>query len=233
MIGNFFYRFLRYLVQWHFHAKYKFKVYNKEKLPKKYRGGYIIACNHQKYADPPAISAVVKGRFSFMAKSELFEKNPFFTLLIRMCGAFPVVRGANDNSAIDRAISDLKKGRIFVIFPEGTRSKNGTIGRAKSGVALIAATANVPVLPVCIMYGLGGKKNNLDFAVGDIIPPEEITVTDGFSVTDGLGVTDDSAPAEPPIDRKALKRVSERIIGSIKDSQTQILNERGESLNHD
>jgi len=96
-----------------------------------------------------------------------------------------------------------------VIFPEGTRSKDGTIGRAKSGVALIAATAAVPVLPVCIMYGLGNKKN-LDFAVGNMIPAEELKMESE--------------------DRRALKQISARILDSIKELQTQILQERGESL---
>lgn len=194
-------------MQFYFFLKYKIKVYNRHKLPK-LRGGYIIACNHQKYSDPPAITAVARGRFSFMAKAELFQKNVFFTLLIRACGAFPVVRGGGDNAAIDRSVSDLKKGRIFVIFPEGTRSKDGKIGKAKSGVALIAGMANAPVLPVCIMYGLGGNKKNLDFAVGDIIPAEELKIGENG-------------------DRKELKRISGRIMDGIKELQRQIYEERG------
>ncbi|MCL1903124.1 MAG: 1-acyl-sn-glycerol-3-phosphate acyltransferase [Oscillospiraceae bacterium] len=205
-IGNFFYKILRYTVQLFFSLKYRMKIYNKDRIPKKLKGGYIVACNHQSYTDPPAIAAVIKGRFSFMAKDELFRGNPFFSLLIRMCGAFPVVRGAGDRSVIDNSVAFLKKGRILVIFPEGTRSKNGTIGRAKSGVALIAATANVPVLPVCIMYGLNGNKRNLDFAIGDLIAPEEINISQ-----EGEG------------DRKELRRVSERIMNSIKQLQEQIL----------
>ena len=207
-IGNFCYRFLRSVVQVYFSVKYNVTVHNKEKLPQKYSGGYIIACNHQSYTDPPAIAAVVKGRFSFMAKDELFRKNPFFTVLIRMCGAFPVVRGAGDRRVIDDSVELLKRGRILVIFPEGTRSKDGTIGRAKSGVALIAAMANAPVLPLCIVYGQekSRRKNNaknLDVAIGDIIPAKEITITDES-------------------DRKELRRISNRIIDSIKELQSQI-----------
>lgn len=211
---NFLYRFLRYFVQWYIYGKYKVVKYNTHKLPKKYTGGYIIACNHQSYTDPPAISACVKGRFAFMAKSELFQKNPFFAVIIRIAGAFPVERGKGDTGAIDKSVMYVKKGRVLVIFPEGTRSRDGKMGRAKSGVALIAATANVPVLPVCIMYGLDktSKKKSIDFMVGDMIPKEEISLPD-----DG--------------DRRALKRVSERIMNSIKELQTQILKERGENTN--
>ncbi|MBQ8930913.1 MAG: 1-acyl-sn-glycerol-3-phosphate acyltransferase, partial [Ruminiclostridium sp.] len=72
------------------HIKHRIKVFGKENLPHKngIKGGYIIACNHQEYSDPPLIAAVIKSKFSFMAKSELF-KNKLFAWLIRKCGAFP------------------------------------------------------------------------------------------------------------------------------------------------
>jgi 1-acyl-sn-glycerol-3-phosphate acyltransferase len=142
-----------------------------------------------------------------MAKEELFKGNPVFAVIIRALGAFPVVRGARDGTAIERSVEQLAKGRILVIFPEGTRSKDGTIAKAKSGVALIAAKANVPVLPVCIMYRLGGKRT-LDFAVGEMIPPSELKI-------------------EEATDRKELKRVAELIINNIKELQKQIFSERG------
>jgi 1-acyl-sn-glycerol-3-phosphate acyltransferase len=205
---NLLYSVLRYWVQWYFYTKYKIKVYDREKLPRNYTGGYIIACNHQSYSDPPAIAAVVKGRFAFMAKDELFRKSPLFALIIRIAGAFPVVRGAGDNSVIERSVEYLRKGRILVIFPEGTRSEDGTIGRAKSGVSLIAATAAVPVLPVCIMYGLGGRRRSIDMAIGDMIPREELAIS-------------------PEAGRGELKRISARILDSIKALQAQILSERG------
>ncbi len=198
------YAFARFMVSVFMHLKYKMHVLNKNNIPLDLKkGGYIIACNHQKYYDPVAIAAVFKGKFSFMAKAELFAKNKAFAWIIKKCGAFPVVRGAGDNVAIDQALGDIKNKRIFVIFPEGTRSKDGTIGRGRSGVALIAAKAGVPVIPVCVMYGLGGKKRRLDFAIGNIISPEEIEIADGM-------------------DRQDLKRVSNVIMDEIKALQQEI-----------
>lgn len=195
------YYFVRKLVELFVHLRYRVHRHGEvKKLPP---GGCIIACNHQSYADPPVISAMFRAKYSFMAKSELFEKNKFFAWIIRKCGAFPVTRGAGDNSAIEKALADLKEGRAFVIFPEGTRSKDGTIGRGKSGVALIAGSAGVPVLPVCIMYGRRGKKRRLDFAAGELIPAEELVIPEG--------------------DRQALKRVSSRIMDSIKALQEGII----------
>ena len=180
------YLFFRKLLSIFFHIKYKINVINEENIPD-LKGGYIIAANHQKYVDPPLIASVIRGNFSFMAKEELF-KNPFFSWLIRRCGAFPVTRGAGDDTAINTALEVIKKGRIFVIFPEGTRSKDGTIGRGKSGIALIASEAAAPVLPVCIRY-----RGTKDIAVniGKLLPAEEVHIDEE--------------------DRKSMRRVSNRI----------------------
>jgi 1-acyl-sn-glycerol-3-phosphate acyltransferase len=201
------YFILRKIVEIYIRGKFKIHVHNADKLPTPRiarKGGFIIACNHQLYYDPPAIAAMVKGKFSFMAKSELFEKKAF-AFIIRIAGAFPVSRGVDGEQAMQRAFDDLKKGRIFVIFPEGTRSKDGTIGRGKSGVALIAAMAGAPVLPVCLMYGLDGNKKRMDFAVGDMIPADEVAID------------------VEKRDRRELKRVTERIMGAISQLQAQIL----------
>jgi len=200
------YLIARRLLQFYSNRKFKMVFHNKEKIPPKKiskKGGFIVACNHQYYWDPPVVASYITGKFSFMAKAELFDrKKPFFTWLIRRCGAFPVTRGADSEKAVQTALETLKKGRIFVIFPEGTRSKDGTIGRGKSGVAMIASMANVPILPVCLMYGLDGNKKRIDYAVGDMIPASELVI-------EGQ-------------DRKAIKRVSERVMGAIKELQQQI-----------
>jgi 1-acyl-sn-glycerol-3-phosphate acyltransferase len=200
------YLLVRRLLQFYMSRKFKVYFHNKEKIPPKKiskKGGFIIACNHQYYWDPPLVASFIPGKYSFMAKAELFsKKKPLFTWLIKRCGAFPVTRGAESEKAIQTALEALKKGRIFVIFPEGTRSKDGTIGRGKSGVAMIAAMAAVPILPVCLMYRLDGSKKRVDYAVGDMIPAEEVAIAGE--------------------DRRELKRVSARVIDAIKELQQQI-----------
>lgn len=95
------YEFFRKIVCLSMHIKYRIKLIGGDNRPYKngIKGGYIIACNHQDYGDPPLIAAVNKAHFSFMAKIELFEKNKFFAWLITKCGAFPVVRGADNRNA--------------------------------------------------------------------------------------------------------------------------------------
>lgn len=121
-----------------------------ENIPKE--GGYIFASNHRSYADPVLISIPVRPRFAYMAKEELFKQNIFFAALIRIMGAFPVVRGTGDMKVIETAVQKLESGKNLVIFPEGTRSKDGKVGKGKTGVAMIAAMADADVIPVGIVF---------------------------------------------------------------------------------
>lgn len=145
--------------------------------------------------DPPVVGITFKGKYTFMAKEELFEINPIFSWLISKLGAFPVRRGAKDNTAIEKALESLGEGRIFVIFPEGTRSKDGTLGRAKSGVTIIAAQAKVPVVPVYIQYGRKKFRQNIYISIGEKIPAKHFDVDIS--------------------DRKMLKQVSSTIMDEI------------------
>ncbi|MGN1481022.1 lysophospholipid acyltransferase family protein, partial [Porcipelethomonas sp.] len=131
---NIFYRGLYKFVQGIYYGFYNVKVEGRENIPDK--PGFIIACNHRTFADPPLI-AVTAGcaKFSFVAKEELFRFPPF-GWLIRRLGAFPVVRGKGDLSVIRESTDRIAQGRNLVIFPEGTRSKDGKLGKGKTGVAL-------------------------------------------------------------------------------------------------
>ena len=171
-----FYSFLRNLCRLFYIIVYKITVIGKENIPNE-KGGYIIASNHVSNNDPPVVGITFKGKYNFMAKEELFHKNPIFTWLITQLGAFPVKRGAKDGAqAIQKALDSLKNGRIFVIFPEGTRSKDGELGRAKSGVTLIAAQAKVPVVPVFIKYGRKKFRREIQVSIGEMIPADRFDV---------------------------------------------------------
>ena len=172
----FFYNILRYIVLFVFHIFYNLKFVGKENIPKD--GSNIFASNHRSYADPVLIALGVRVPFSFMAKEELFKQNIFFTALIKALGAFPVTRGKGDTSVIDVSLERLNKGRNLVIFPEGTRSKDGKVGRGKTGVALIAAVAQVPVIPVGIVFeGKLKFRKKVVVKYGKAISPENMNIT--------------------------------------------------------
>ena len=191
-----FYEMARGIVNVVFHIWFNIKVLGKENIPLE-KGGYIIASNHVSNNDPPMVGIVFKGKYTFMAKDELFHLNPVFTWLIKKLGAFPVKRGSKDSKAIDSALESLNYGRIFVIFPEGTRSKTGELGKPKSGVSLIAARAKVPVVPVFVKYGRKKIRQNVLVSIGKPISAENFDVD--------------------YTDKRAIRAVSEEIMGKISE----------------
>ncbi len=144
---NNFYIFCRFLLFISFKMLFFFKSSGRENVPQK--GGCIIASNHLSHLDPIVLSIASPRMVSFMAKRELF-KNPFFGKLISALNAFPLERGSADLKSIRFAINKLKDEGVLIIFPEGTRSTNGQINAGFSGVSMLAAKANVPVVPTFI-----------------------------------------------------------------------------------
>lgn len=172
-IKVFLYSFLRAFGWLIYHTTYNLKYVGKENIP--HDGSYIFASNHRSYADPVILAIPTRIPFCFMAKEELFKKK-VFAFIIKSLGAFPVIRGSGDMSVIDESVKRLNRGNNLVIFPEGTRSQDGTVGKGKTGVALIASKTGVPVVPVGICFK--GKKlkfrKKIIVAFGKPIAPEEL-----------------------------------------------------------
>jgi len=142
---------------------------------------YILCCNHTSFADPAILMVSYPKPIYFMAKEELFHNKIAAWFLGNVMGAFPVNRGTGDTSAIDTARDILKRGHVLGIFPEGTRSKTGELGRGKSGAALLAAQTDAYVLPVCLVPKRKKRVSlfHLTTAVyGQPISPEELHLTD-------------------------------------------------------
>lgn len=111
--------------------------------------GVLIVANHASNLDPIVLSGIAHQPLAYMAKESLFRV-PFLGWLITQYLAFPVKRGMADRGAIRGAVEMMNKGFAVGMFPEGTRSEDGRIGEGKPGPAMVAAHANVPVVPVAI-----------------------------------------------------------------------------------
>ena len=143
------YRIVVFLVHIALAFCYNLKFEGKENIQKDRCCIYVA--NHRTNADPPLVVFSVRRRFSIMAKEELF-RNKLFGWLIRHLGAFPVSRGKGDSEVIDVAVERLQKGENLLMFPEGTRSKDGKLGKGKGGAALIAAKSGAWIVPVGIVW---------------------------------------------------------------------------------
>ena len=131
-------------------AAFRIRTEGKENLPQ--AGGCLYVSNHRSNADPILIGLQNrKTQFCFLAKQELFSKG-LVGLILRRLGAVAIDRGTGDLSPLAELSDRLKNGENALIFPEGTRSKDGSLGRFKTGAALIAAQTGVPVVPVGISF---------------------------------------------------------------------------------
>jgi 1-acyl-sn-glycerol-3-phosphate acyltransferase len=126
---------------------FRLRVYGRKNIP--LSGGIIFAANHQSYLDPVLIAIASEREISFLARSSLF-KNPLLGGLIRLFNAFPIRRDFPDLAAIKNAIKKLKQGDAILLFPEGTRTRDGRIAQLKPGLGFLARRANAPILPVLI-----------------------------------------------------------------------------------
>ncbi|MDR0977765.1 MAG: 1-acyl-sn-glycerol-3-phosphate acyltransferase [Endomicrobium sp.] len=130
-----------------FKSFYRWHIEGTENIPRS--KGAIIAPNHISFFDPPLTGSAMKRPLYFMAKKELFDI-PVFGWIIKRTNAFPVKRGVQDVSAMKHAFSLLKEGHLLLMFPEGTRSKDGKLGKARGGTGMVACNAQVPLVPVKI-----------------------------------------------------------------------------------
>lgn len=125
------------------------KVQGLDNIPKK--GAYIIAANHCSYFDFFSLAAIWPDRIYFLA-GEVFFKKWWWYPLVKFTGQIRVDRKSEDKTGVKQKVFlALEQGKIVGIFPEGTRSPDGKIGKTYIGVAKFALDAKVPVVPVGIM----------------------------------------------------------------------------------
>ena len=137
-----------------FHIGFRVECVGRENLKKVQTGGCILAPNHVSAIDPVfvVITRFWGKRMVVFAKKELFEINAFLSWFFRCAGAV-CVRGTREElDVIDKTVETCRQGGTLLIFPEGTREKEGKFLPPKSGLFLIAAQAAVDVVPVRIRY---------------------------------------------------------------------------------
>ena len=157
---------------------FRIKVIGRENLIRD--RGFVLAPNHISAIDPVFVAVA---RFSgpamvIMAKAELMHKNFFFDWFYKQAHVVPVERGKGDTGMVEHIVREVREGRGLLIFPEGTRSKDGNLGKLKSGAFVVAAEAGVDMIPCRIIYK-GGKMRvfgRCTVVFGKPIPAEKLTL---------------------------------------------------------
>jgi cytidylate kinase len=125
---------------------------DRQKLPE--QGGVLIVGNHCSYIDPVLVGCVAKRPLCYLARSSL-GRLPVLGAMLRSYGVRFLDRDAPSRDDLQRAIDLLRSGEALVIFPEGTRSRDGHLQEFKRGVLTIAKRAGVPVIPVGVSGAFG------------------------------------------------------------------------------
>jgi 1-acyl-sn-glycerol-3-phosphate acyltransferase len=110
-------------------------------------GPALLAANHASYLDPPFVGAATRRPLTFLARATLFT-SPLLGALIRRTNAVPVDREGGGPAGLKLVLGALARGRAVVLFPEGTRTRDGRLQPARAGIGLVALKSGAPVIPV-------------------------------------------------------------------------------------
>jgi len=130
----------------------RYRVSGRHNVPK---GTAVVYCsNHQSNVDPPVLYRALDRRLHILFKAEL-RSVPILGIVMETGGFIPVTRGKRDEAigAIDLAAASIRSGNSFLIFPEGTRSRNEELLPFKKGGFIMAIKAQAPIVPVAVSGG--------------------------------------------------------------------------------
>lgn len=178
---------------------YRLKVYGLEHY---YPRGAILAANHTSFFDPPIVAVSWPEEVHFLARESLF-KNRFFGAFIRNVNTHPVSGNASDISVMKTLMTLLDEGKKVVLFPEGTRSKNGELQHLKPGISMLISRTKTAIIPVYIdgAYRAWSRNQKLPRIFGKVACVFGTPITwESFSHLDK---------------REAQKQISEKLAASI------------------
>ncbi|MFH1737598.1 MAG: lysophospholipid acyltransferase family protein [bacterium] len=142
-----FYRINRFAIKKAFQLYFRIGVDGQEKIPRE--GPVILAANHTSFIDPVAVGVMCPRQIHPLAREDLWSI-PLLRWWLSRMGAKPIKRGQGDTGALRAALEVLGHGKTVLVFPEGTRSRDGTIGPMKPGVGLLASRSRAPIVPTYI-----------------------------------------------------------------------------------
>jgi 1-acyl-sn-glycerol-3-phosphate acyltransferase len=132
-----------------FRAMYRFyfrwRVFNAEQVP--LEGPVILAANHASFLDPPLIGSGLRRGINYLARESLF-RFPGMGALLRSWQVVPVDRDGGGAAGLKAILDRLLAGGAIILFPEGTRTRDGQLQSARSGIGLVVIKSDAPVVPV-------------------------------------------------------------------------------------
>lgn len=128
-----------------FKLYFRWRVYNAQRVPLK--GGVILASNHASFLDPPLVGAGLRRGINYLARENLF-RFPVVGWVLRQWQVVPVDRDGGGAAGLRAILDRLLAGGAIILFPEGTRTRDGRLQPARSGIGLAVIKSKAPVVPV-------------------------------------------------------------------------------------
>jgi len=169
-----------YFIGWSFYRTlfatyFRWRVFHSERVPR--TGPVILASNHASFLDPPLVGSGVKRPLNYLARDTLF-RFPVLGSILRGVNAVPVDRDGGGASGLKAIMDRLLGGGAIVLFPEGTRTRDGRLQRALSGIGLVVIKSSAPVVPVRIWGTYVAFGRNVHFP-----KPHRVTIKYGHPMT--------------------------------------------------
>src|SRR5882724_482773 len=124
---------------------YSLRVEGRENWP--VSGGGLVCSNHQSYFDPPLVGLTCSRQMNYLARETLFRV-PILKQIIAFLDAIPIDREGSGLSGLKETMKRLRAGEFVLIFPEGTRTRDGEMLSLKPGFCSVARRSQVPLIPV-------------------------------------------------------------------------------------
>jgi 1-acyl-sn-glycerol-3-phosphate acyltransferase len=139
-----------YFIGWSFYrcafaTYFRWRVHGAENVP--LNGPVILASNHASFLDPPLVGSGLKREINYLARKSLFRV-PLLGAILRKVNAVPVDRDGGGAAGLKAIMDRLHDGGGIILFPEGTRTRDGKLQTSRSGIGLTVIKSDAPVVPV-------------------------------------------------------------------------------------
>jgi len=178
---------------------------NAERVPA--TGPVILVSNHASFIDPPLVGAGFNRMVHYLARDTLFRV-PVLAGMLRRCKVVPVDRGGG-GAGLKAILDRLLAGGIILLFPEGTRTKDGRLQPAKSGVGLTVIKSSAPVVPVRVFGTFAAYGRHLRWP-----RPRRLTVLYGQPL-DFAALRQEAGSCSKVRLKKIYRQIAEEIMAAI------------------
>ena len=185
---------------------FRWRVFNPERVP--LQGPVILASNHASFLDPPLVGSGLKRDINYLARDTLF-RFPGVGWLLRQWNSVPVDRDGGGAAGLKAILERLLAGGAIILFPEGTRTKDGKLQPARSGIGLTVIKSTAPVVPVRVSGTFAAYNRQMKFP-----RPRPVTVRYGRPL-DFLELRREAAICPKPRLKIIYQEVADGIMAAI------------------